>query len=623
MRKIWLVLFPALLLLCGCTTQKPEVAPAEVTAPTFFTTEPTEPVGFYQPDSPVEVCTNGAIQVFPLDIPDAAGFRFLGEDILLFSGSDHTTLTLLGGSRRYVKTQLELSHSVSAENPAVVVSAQGVTYVAPETHELIFLNESLKEISRIPLPEECGNLVLSKNRSKLYYCTDNALRVLDLETGIDRMLKEMYFPSQKLLGLHCDDTVIQCCATFDDGSQHTLFFHEADGSLLYETAKDIPLWTQGDTYFATHRNGAYQELISGSRQDEPMLLVPEADYDGMVPILSQNALLMHRQNEYGQTVLDCYSLESGLHFAQAVLPGSCRPKDIQADPSSGRIWFLCTDSSNQDLLCAWDPSRSATNSDTYYLQPRYDRDNPDLEGLDACKLLARDLSIKHDVQIFIWRDATALQPWDYTLVPEYQVPLIRKKLLQLDEILSNYPAGFLKEAASQTGNGRLTICLVRSINGNPNTNALATAVGLQYWDQDARAYLAITPGDDMARHIYHELFHIIDSRVLSSCSAYDNWNKLNPKGFSYGSDTSEHKDLTLGENRYFIDLYSTRYAKEDRARIMEYAMLDGQQEVFQSASMQAKLRQLCLGIREAFGLQSTAEGYHWEQYLHTPLSSGK
>lgn len=622
MRKNWLVLFPALLLFCGCSAQKPETIPADVTSPTVFTTEPTEPVGFYQPDSAVEVFTDGAIQVFPLDIPDVAGYRFLGEDILLFSGNDRTTLTLLGGNRRYVKAQLELSCAVSAEDPAVVVSSRGVTYVDPETHALVFLNESLKDVSRIPLPEECESPVLSQNRSKLYYCTVDGLRVLDLETGIDRMLKEMRFPSQKLLGLHCDDTVIQCCATFDDGGQHMLFFQADNGSLLYETAELIPLWTQGDTYFATHMNGAYQELITGSRRDEPMLLVPEADYDGMAPILSQNMLLMHRQNEYGQTVLDCYSLESGLHFAQAVFPGNYPPRGIQDETSSGNLWFLCSDSSNeQDLLCAWDPSRSDTNNGADYLQPRYDQDNPDLEGLDACKLLARDISIRHDVQIFIWHDATAFQPWDYTLVPEYQAPLIRRKLLQLDEILSSYPAGFLKEAASQTGNGRLTICLVRSINGNPNTNALESAVGLQYWDQDARAYLAITPGDDMARHIYHELFHIIDSRVLSSCSAYDNWNKLNPKGFSYGSGTSA-QNLISGDNRYFIDFYSTRYAKEDRARIMEYAMLDGQQEVFQPEPIQAKLRQLCQGIREAFGLENEAEVYRWEQYLHTPLSSG-
>ena len=44
------------------------------------------------------------------------------------------------------------------------------------------------------------------------------------------------------------------------------------------------------------------------------------------------------------------------------------------------------------------------------------------------------------------------------------------------------------------------------------------------------------------------------------------------------------------------------FEKEDRARIMEYAMTPGHEDLFQSPYMQAKLRQLCLGIREAFGM---------------------
>ena len=130
----------------------------------------------------------------------------------------------------------------------------------------------------------------------------------------------------------------------------------------------------------------------------------------------------------------------------------------------------------------------------------------------------------------------------------------------------------------------------------------------------------------MAQHLNHELFHIIDSRVLSTCNTYDDWNKLNPKGFSYdtqytASDSEERNPYLAPENRYFIDLYSMTYPKEDRARIMEYAMLDGQEYLFQSAPMQAKLRKLCLGIRKAFDLEKEPVAYRWEQYLTTPLVS--
>lgn len=629
MNKKWPALFLMLLLLCSCGTQE-ETAPTSSEAPaaTHRTPEPTESVGFYQPESILEVSTDGAIKTYPLGITDAVGIRFLGDDILLFSGNDNTTLTLLSGSQRYIKAQCQLSCPVSPEDPAVVVSDHGLTYADRSDHALVFLNNQLQEVSRISLPKDCNKIVLSQDRRLLYYCTPESLRVLDLESEVDRLLREMQFPQQELVALHWADTVLQCNVMYDDGSQRCLFSRAEDGSLLAETSEEIPLWTANDIYFTTHMDGTYLELITGSSASDISVLVSDQKYIAMEPALDSHGILMYRQKEDGRTVLDWYQLDSGTRSAQAILPGPYHPRGVQSDPATNTLWFLCYDNlTEQDLLCAWSLDFSATEDDTVYLQPRFTRENPDLEGLEECRLQALRISIKHDVQVLIWEDATAFQPWDYTLVPEYQVPLIHQKLEELDVILSAYPSGFLKEAASQTGNGRLTICLVRAINGNPDTNALPSAAGLQFWDQAAQAYLAVTPREDMSQHIYHELFHIIDSRVLSSCNAYDNWNSLNPKGFSYDSNytanNSRNQAYLSGEHRYFIDLYSTSFPKEDRARIMEYAMLEGRQNLFQSDPLQAKLRQICIGIRKAFDLEHEPSSFRWEQYLKTPIHAGK
>jgi hypothetical protein len=69
------------------------------------------------------------------------------------------------------------------------------------------------------------------------------------------------------------------------------------------------------------------------------------------------------------------------------------------------------------------------------------------------------------------------------------------------------------------------------------------------------------------------------------------------------------------ENRVFIDMYSMSYPKEDRARIFEYAMMEGNESYFQSDIMQLKLKTLCKGIREAFNLKKYTEPLLWEQYL--------
>ena len=107
--------------------------------------------------------------------------------------------------------------------------------------------------------------------------------------------------------------------------------------------------------------------------------------------------------------------------------------------------------------------------------------------------------------------------------------------------------------------------------------------------------------------------------------AYDRWNNLNPPDFQYDnnyvSNQSRDGSPWLKEGReYFIDTYSMSYPKEDRARLFEYAMTSGHEELFQSVNLQRKLRQMCLGIREAFGLEKSADIFLWEQYLDAHLS---
>ena len=66
---------------------------------------------------------------------------------------------------------------------------------------------------------------------------------------------------------------------------------------------------------------------------------------------------------------------------------------------------------------------------------------------------------------------------------------------------------------------------------------------------------------------------------------------------------------------YFIDTYSMSYPKEDRARLFEYAMTAGHEDLFSSPNLQRKLQQLCTGIREGFGLKNHEDPLPWEQYL--------
>ena len=317
--------------------------------------------------------------------------------------------------------------------------------------------------------------------------------------------------------------------------------------------------------------------------------------------------------------LHLYSLISGLR-------GSCL-LDISADCVllnaslvSNHIWLLVRQQDGSNLLYRWDPTETVIKDSTSYISPRYTRQNPNLDALAACSLYARELSYEHGVEILVYSDAVALEPWDYNLEYEYDTAVLYKELELLDLRLQNYPSGFLKSLAERfTG---IKICIVRSIRGTPESGSVDIAGGIQFWD-GYDAYIVLAAGHDTEQTLYHELCHLIDTVVLTESTAYDQWDKLNPPGFRYANTlihTMSADDWRQAGWESFLDDYSLSYPKEDRARIMEYAMAEGQRERFESPYLQTKLKLLCTGIREAFRLESITEPFLWEQYLQIPFS---
>ena len=319
--------------------------------------------------------------------------------------------------------------------------------------------------------------------------------------------------------------------------------------------------------------------------------------------------------------LQLYSLDSGRRVSTFHgIPPENTLLNAAAD-SSGRIWLLC-EGKDGTVLYHWDPDSTKANDTTSYISPRYTRQEPDLDALAACSLYARELSHRHGVEILVYTDAVALEPWDYELEYEYDAPALYRELELLDRRLSNYPEGFL-QTLSETFSG-IRICIVRSIRGTPESGSVDIAGGIQFWD-GYEACIVLAAGHDTERTLYHELYHLMDTVVLTESTACDQWGKLNPPGFQYANATDhtmKADDWRQAGWESFLDDYSMSYAKEDRARIMEYAMTAGNGDRFESPYLQAKLKLLCTGIREAFRLEDAAEAFLWEQYLHAPLNTG-
>ena len=610
-----------MLVLCGCTVRLPDETVAISTETTVEKVIPTEPAGIYESGSDLEICTNGAVRSFLPQLRDCYGMRIIGGDILLFSGTDKTRLTRLAGENLFAVADTQLDFRVEPEDTSFQISTNGITCFDPQAREVIFLDHDLKEVSRLSMPEDMlGRPVLSSNRRTVYYCTSDAVRVFDLEVGLDKLLKRIAYPQQYLEDVLLDDSILRCRLVDENGQEYALFLSAETGETLAQERQEIRLSTWGDTFYASFREGITHQLLFGAGRESMQALYPrELNADAWFLEAEHGAVTLTAREE--NSVLDYYDLESGLRTATVELPGNYQPLYLEASADARLIYIFALQSdAREPVLLCWERGLSGVADDTVYTGPRYTLESPDEAGLEACRSYAAALSEVHGVEILIGLEAVQEQPWDYVLEPEYQVPVIFQELKKLETCLEQYPRGFFAQLY-----GTPRICLVRSIRGSAQSGSVEAASGLQFWQED-REIVALAAGQTLQGAFFHEMFHVLDGKILSDSRTYYDWHRLNPAGCSYFENYTDYLTADLGdyledETRVFIDAYSACFPKEDRARIMEYACQEGNTHYFQSEVMQKKLKTLCQGIREVFGLETYQEPLLWEQYLAEALNT--
>ena len=609
--------FIPLLLLClllwGCSA---EDAPVEVTTePPTTNPEPAQPAGTYDPFSALEEQTHGAVKVYPLHYEDIRGVCPIGEYVLLFSGGENTTtITQLSGDTLFPEVSFTINEHLRFQDFAF--HGNGISYFSPAENRTVVMDVPLREIRSIDAPAELlGAPLLSPDGSILYYCTADAIRALDLESGISRVLKEASYPQQSVVQVLLDNTVLQVDITDEDGTLQSLFLSTKTGQILESAGPELVLRSSGTHYYGAICSDIYPTYVFGTPETEAQAFLPGIPDAECIFLPACSGAVTISYPEENQAVLEYYDLDSGLRQAALTIPAGSSLHSV-AEEEPGIVYFLYDDPAyGCQVLCRWDTALMATNDTSVYTGTHYTRANPDHEGLAECAAYAQVLTDKYGIRILTYEDAVAVRPADYQLTSEYRADVLYRELELLDARLGNYPEGFLATLSEQFDGIR--ICLVSSLEGSAEAGAL-------FWD-GYTACIALAATEDTEYALYHELCHLIDSVVLTESISYDQWDTLNPADFEYdydyGRNASRDGSLYLQEDtRSFIDTYAMSFPKEDRARIMEYAMTGGNDSLFESWAMQKKLITLCKGIRDAFGLKKSPENFLWEQYLNTPLA---
>lgn len=589
MKKI-IALLLAAVLLSGCSRPEETPEPSQAPESSGSTTDTGGPT-----DEPLTAWT--------LSGP-CTGFVPMGENYLQF-GSE--TVTLLAKDLSVVLTE-QILGLPDYSSGLIWVRDSGIAYFDRTAGDLVYLGTNLSEVSRLHLPDDItGSAVLDPDWTVVYYCTADAIRALDLATGVSRILKEQSPASQSLDACLLGGRLLRCQMKLSDGSERTILVSTQTGETTAESSALKELTSGSENYFVSRMNGSVREYIFGAWGQGPRNFWPPEEANSWMYLPEINGLLGLTAASRGVRI-DLYDLSEGILTASVVLEGT---PDISFALAEGEhIWLL-----DGSTLYRWDPSLSPAGDGTVYTAHHYTVQEPDTEGLNALEPRLQALEETYGVDILIWKDAMAVQPEDYDLSPEYMTQAYGPALEALERALANFPADFFKKAAQWTDSDTLHIALVREIIGHSESGTPATADGL-YYSLEGKVCIALTVGEGLEQQFYHQMSHAMESRILSKTTAFYEWNTLNPAGFQYTQTYIPDEDLAAyaqGDGRSFVDLFSMSFPTEDRARIFEYACMPGNEEYFRSDAIQEKLSRICDGIRKAYSL--TGEAYIWEQYL--------
>lgn len=599
-RFLWILL--AVLLLAGCSKKQPSLQTQPTTATSA--TEPTAP-GLYVPGSDAEKQTAGAVHSYSLKDGEWFGLSSVGTDILV---TGKNAMLLLSGEQGWVTEADVIALSADTE---MDTHTTGVGYYDPESRTVTVLDTQLQMVTQKVLPEEIvGAPVISMIRNEAYYFNGTEIRAMELTAGTSRsrLLRQQSSMEALLPDDYFDGNVLSCQVKDSAGEIRTEYFSSETGQTYSREQGIDNMQTFKDRYFIDRMDIQAHQMIFGVRNEEPQsFLLETAENTTLTPVLELNGVVSCQETENG-TDLSFYDLTTGKRSAQVLLPGAKAVKAIHCN--GAYIWILAQEGENQVLL-RWDITKSAAQDENIYIGTFYTPENPDQKGLKECIKLANTYETTYRVKLNIGTNAIKTTG-DYKVVAEHQPENIRASLESVKPVLEKLQPIF---ASYATKGNAIRLNFVRSIESGEDW------VRFQH---NKTWWFLISAKADMTDALISGMTLPIESHVLGNSRDYeeDRWNPLNPTGFIYTNITNVEPDpkYLQGNNRAFTDAEAMSSISDDRRGIIHNAMLSDNAEMFQAPAMQAKLKQICLGIREACGLQKSEKTYLWEQYLKNSLA---
>lgn len=582
------------LLLSGCA---PQMSPAEQPQSRMAPSAEISPA--YDTLYPGDRRAEGAFRQWPLP-REITGFVPLGEQLLFLAGKTDTALILTDPVTGAVLARRETGAALSAADGTVQAVANGAAFYDAPAGELVVLDSSLQQRQCIPVPEEIRGIpLLSPDARQLYYCTEDAIRILETGTGISRVLKKIQDPTLSLVKLFPEVSGLQILRETAAGPC-TQILSARDGQLLETLEGEAVLSLLENRQQAVIREGGCEILLYRLADGQHLALRPEEKESRLFPLPDRPGAV----GISGET-LTLYDLTEGCAADFITVPELTDPVCLWGGRES--VWLLAHRAGAPQLIC-WDPVPDAPEDPRCLSAPYRTREDPDEAGLAQCAGAARALQDALGISLRIGQEALEPCPPGFSLEEEYQVPVLLRELEALQGVLESLPPGFLEKLSGAYT--AVHIRLVRSICPGGGRDSLDALSYLEGYD----AHILLTGRPGAREGLWQELSRLMEAVVLSHSTAYDRWENLNPGDFTYGCAEPDPRWLQA-DRGYFVSEGAMAAPREDRAALFARAMLPGQEALFRSEHLQAKLALLCQGIREAFDLENHPGPLPWEQYL--------
>ena len=606
--KRFLIVLLMLLLLAGCGQE--EILPTDALTEPTEVTEPTIP---WVEEVGMAWDVEGVLKEIPLTIPDGLHYNAAMEfdgDLLLWSIDDHLEECVLE------MCLIELddgSIAATADVPTgqfVYPQSLGDTlYLCDGSAGVVTALDKNLEISQQWQIEQTEDSLIMGANGMLYCNTGGSkLTRYDMATGESAPALEGD-PSVGWVSRNGDILMIRCFLP-DTGAPDFAALDLHTGTYVYA---GIPRGVSGatkvgDTWlYETYGENYIYDLRTGS--EDCMRIQAEGN---MITLIEEGYLL---QTSAESTVLS-------LHELDGKLISNCRVSARETGYiDTNMIWnevqggyFLLVRSFDEtSRFLFWDVSKTGEGSDLI-LEPVPKPEEAQLRLEER----AMELSRKHGVNILVGEQCdTQYDEFSATLATDFEQ--VSAALTLLDRALSAYPEGFIRQLrydSVQSINIQL-ICDLQA-EGSGRTGGGYNGFTQTRWED---ALMVIDIEDSSEQTYYHEFSHIIDKYLEwdagqreGALYSESGWADLNPGWFGgYTYDYSWEQNLSAGGA--FVDGYATITPTEDRARVMEYAMLNWAEYYFESGTVLArKLDYYCRCIRDAFDTESWTKAPLWEQY---------